>query len=119
MNLKKMSNHPHYRLLIGHVAFLVFGVVVLAGIYLYFQSPRPVVLVGVGLVLAHLAVAAGIFFLGRGLLTKLFHKIHGPALSPPNGPPTAHIQSRETQETEDLCGPVLKQQFPSKGKVKQ
>ena len=94
MNLKKISNHPHFRLLIGHAAFLVFGVVVLAGVYLYLQSPRPVVLLGVALVLAHLAVAAGIYFLGRGLLTKLLRRAHGPS--------TALTQSRKTQETEDL-----------------
>lgn len=77
------SNSVQNKSLVGHVVFLIVAILLLAGLYLYFQSELPVVWGAAGLALAHLAAAAGILYLTRTSLAKLIQKMHGAPASTP------------------------------------
>lgn len=53
------------------------GIVILTAAFLYLQDPRPIVVVAVGLALAHVAAAVIVIYLGSSFLARLFRRIHG------------------------------------------
>ncbi len=84
----------HKKSVIGHIAFFGFALAFLVGLYLYFHNMASVMLGSITLILAHLAVAAGIFYLARSYVMKLFLKFHAP--------PAPHIHSQVNLETEGV-----------------
>lgn len=100
---KKMHPHKHEKhtnnkpSVINHIVFLGIVMIVLIGLYLHFQNPTSVMIGGIVLILAHVAVAAGIIYLARSYVMKLFLKFHEP--------PAARTHSHKnvkTLETEGL-----------------
>ena len=73
-----MSRHPttkptHDHSVIGHVIFFGFALAVLVGVSLHFQNTTPVLLGSVVFLLAHVAVALGLLYLGGRFLFRKFH----------------------------------------------
>lgn len=79
-----MHDFTRLKIVVQHV--LLLGVMALAmyGVYVYFQNPRSIVVTASALILAHLAVATGLFYAGRGLAVRLFRKMHGAKSEPPD-----------------------------------
>ena len=91
---KQTNNKPS---VINHIVFLGFVLIVLIGLYLHFHNTKSVMLGGIVLILAHVAVAAGIFYLARSYVMKLFLKFH----EPPAARTHSH-KNAKTFETEGL-----------------
>jgi ubiquinone/menaquinone biosynthesis C-methylase UbiE len=75
-----MSRHPttkppHNHSVIGHVIFFGSALAVLVGLSLHFQNTTAVLLGSVVFILAHVAAASGLLYLGGRFL---FRKIHAP-----------------------------------------
>lgn len=60
----------------NHLTLLAIIITVAGGLYLYFWNTTTVLVGGVVLLLAHIAVLAGILLLARGWLGKAFRKLH-------------------------------------------
>ena len=91
MNHEHPTQNTSHPSLAGHVVFLVVAVLILAGLYLYFQNAASVLLGSLGLILVHLAIATGILYLLRGFLMDALRSMHG-------APPAAHThQSLQTE----------------------
>jgi demethylmenaquinone methyltransferase/2-methoxy-6-polyprenyl-1,4-benzoquinol methylase/phosphoethanolamine N-methyltransferase len=77
---------------IGHVIFFGSALAVLVGLSLHFQNTTPVLLGSVVFILAHVAVASGLLYLGGRFLFRKFH-------APPAARPHVH-DNLKTLETE-------------------
>jgi ubiquinone/menaquinone biosynthesis C-methylase UbiE len=86
------SHNARRRSITGHIVFLVVALLILAGLYLYFQNTASVLLGSLGLVLVHLAIAGGLLYLLRGFLQETFRKLHAP--------PDAHGHTHDDLQTE-------------------
>jgi ubiquinone/menaquinone biosynthesis C-methylase UbiE len=86
------TKHTHNHSVIGHVIFFGFALAVLVGLYLHFQNTTPVMLGSIAFILAHVAVASGMLYLGGRFLFRKFHV--------PPAAPTHFHENLKTLETE-------------------
>ncbi len=85
------GNNTQTRSTHNHLALLVTALGILGGIFLYIQDLAITALGGVLFVLAHLAVAGGMLYLGRGFIRGVVQRLHG--ASP------AHSHTHDNLET--------------------
>ncbi len=78
--------------LLKHSLLLGLGLVLVAGLYLWFRSINAVVIGGVAIVAAHIAAVGLVVFLGGTGLRKLMAKLHGS--------PAGHSHSDRSLKTE-------------------
>jgi demethylmenaquinone methyltransferase/2-methoxy-6-polyprenyl-1,4-benzoquinol methylase/phosphoethanolamine N-methyltransferase len=100
-----MSRHPttkptHNHSVIGHVIFFGFALAVLVGLSLYFQHTTSVLLGSMVFILAHVAVASGLLYLGGRLLFRKFH-----------APPAARTPFQENLKTLETEGNTIRWAF--------
>lgn len=67
------TKHTHNNSVIGHVIFFGFALAVLVGLYLHFQHTTPVLFGSMVFILAHVAIASGMLYLGGRFLFRKFH----------------------------------------------
>ena len=98
MQHEHQSHNANRPSVIAHLILLVIALLILGGLYLYFQSMASLVLGSTSLivlVLVHLGLVAGILYLLRGfLLNVLRSKLHGS--------PAEHTHTQETPKTEGI-----------------
>lgn len=70
------SKNTIHNAIVQHIVLVVIAVIVLGGIYLYFQTMTSVSIGAVLLILAHLAVVGGVIYLLRGLIGRAIRKLH-------------------------------------------
>lgn len=72
---QKNSNNRSF--LANHLTLLAMVIFLSGVLYLYFWNTTTMLVGGVALLLAHIAVATGIFLVARGWLGKAFRKFLG------------------------------------------
>ncbi len=92
MNPKHNPQNTLHKSIARHIIFLIAALIILAGLYFYFQNIASVTLGSVVLILAHLAIVTGVVYLLRGFLINAIKKMHAP--------PAEHSHSHESLETE-------------------
>ncbi len=74
------------------------GIVILTAAFLYLQDPRPIVVVAVGLALAHVAAAVTVIYLGSSFLARIFRRIHGFPVDQPTDKHQDQVQQLEEEK---------------------
>lgn len=85
--------HAQSRSTHNHLVLLVLAVGVLGGIYLSTQNLTATALGGILFILAHLAIAGGVLYLGRGFLQGAVRRLHG------SSPAHPHTHADDNLET--------------------
>lgn len=83
-----MHDFTRVKNVLQHIVLLVFMALVVYGVYVFFQTPRSIIVTASVLILVHLAAAAGLFYAGRGLVVRFFNKLHGIEAEPPDAAQT-------------------------------
>jgi ubiquinone/menaquinone biosynthesis C-methylase UbiE len=71
------SKSTVHKAVIQHTIFLFFAVLILGGIYFYFQTMTSLSMGAALLLLAHLVVAGGVVYLLRGFIIEAIQRMHG------------------------------------------
>lgn len=87
------SKNTSHNVIVQHVVLVLLAIIILGGLYLYFQNMLPVGIGAVLMILVHLAVAAGVIYLLRGWIIKAIQKMH-------QIPAAEHTHSHENLQTE-------------------
>jgi hypothetical protein len=75
--MKPENRQNNRSFLANHLTLLAIAILLASGLYLYFWNTTTALVGGIVLLLAHVAVAAGVVLLARAGLVKAFRKLHG------------------------------------------
>src|SRR5262245_19938266 len=100
MSRNTNTEPTHNHSVIGHVIFFGFALAVLLGLSLYFRNTTPVLLGSAVFLLAHVAVASGLLYLGGRFLFRKFH-----------APPAAGTQFHDNSKTLETEGNTISWAF--------